>query len=63
MGKKFSIVFKTDEADQRLMKASISALESEVMVVRFGHTVEYDDSTETFTLKWWRKPEGGFDAN
>lgn len=59
----FSIVFNPkQESDQRLLKASVSALQSEVLSARFGHTVEYDTDTEKTTLKWWRLPTGGFDA-
>ncbi len=61
--KKFSIVFNDSEEDKRLLKASTDALSSEVMVVRFGHTVIHDDNTGKTTLQWWRLPTGGFDAS
>jgi hypothetical protein len=60
--KKYHIVFTDSEKDKRLLDASVKALASEVMVTRFGHTIEYDDSTGKTTLRWWRIPTGGFDA-
>lgn len=60
--KTFTIVFANSETDARLLKASVDALGSEALCLRYGHTVEYDTKTEKTTLKWWRLPTGGWDA-
>ena len=57
----FSIVFAKSPTDAKLLEASIKALNSDVLAARYGHAVEYDDSTEKTTLKWWRLG-GGPDA-
>lgn len=53
--KKMRVVFYDHEEDMRLLKASIKALESEVLAVRFEHSVERDDTAKTTTLWFWRK--------
>lgn len=60
--RRFHIVFSNSETDKRLLEASISALSSEVLSARYGHTVIYDDSTKKTTLEWWRLPTGGWNA-
>ena len=60
--KVFTIVFANSPSDNALLKASVAALNSDVLSARYGHACEYDSSTEKTTLKWWRLPSGGFDA-
>lgn len=55
------VVFGTDDSDNRLLKASIAALDSDVLKARFDYTVEFDEETGKTTLYFWRRPTGGFD--
>lgn len=54
------IVFGDGETDKRLLKASIDALNSEALKVRYDYTVECDDSTGKMTLSFWQRPTGGW---
>ena len=56
------IVFGDSETDKRLLTATIEALNSDVLKVRYDYTVECDDSTGKMTLFFWRRATGGFDA-
>lgn len=55
MSKKYRIVFSSSEEDQRLLVASVKALQSDALAARFGHSVVHDTGTEKTTLYWWHK--------
>lgn len=63
MTKTMRVVFFDNDTDKALLKSSIAALESDVLKVRYQFSVVYDDTSKTTTLKFWRRPAGGFDEN
>ena len=56
------IIFGDSDTDKRLLKASIDALNSDVLKIRYDYTVECDDSTGKMTLYFWQRQTGGWSA-
>lgn len=52
---KMRVVFFDREEDERLLKACVKALETDVLSTRYEYSVERDDTAKTTTLRFWRR--------